>query len=294
MKRASQVVLAQGSSENRKGDVRRSTLTANRSSQRRDKTASRSRVDSFAGKQASAVRRPFAVFDIDGTLVRWQLYHAVADTLVKLDYLDTKEYSAVRDARMSWKRRSGPEAFKIYERQLVTAYEKILLSLSVKQFNEAAQIVFDEYKDQVYTYTRELIKELKDSGYLLFAISGSQTEIVEKIAKYYGFDDFIGTHYHHENERFTGAITIHLGGKDLILRELIAKHHATLEKSIAVGDSTNDISMLEVVEQPIAFNPEKKLFEHAQKQNWKIVVERKNMVYELESDNGKYILAKTN
>lgn len=238
-------------------------------------------------------QRPFAVFDIDGTLVRWQLYHAVADTLVKLGYLDTKEYGAVRDARMQWKRRSGPEAFKIYERQLVTAYEKILLSLSVKQFSEAAQIVFDEYKDQVYTYTRELIKDLKKSGYLLFAISGSQSEIVEKIAQYYGFDDFVGTHYHHEQGRFTGAITIHLGGKDLILKELIAKHHATLDSSIAVGDSTNDISMLEVVSRPIAFNPEKKLFDHAKEKGWKIVVERKNMVYEMERNNGKYILAKT-
>lgn len=244
----------------------------------------------MAGKK----QRPFAVFDIDGTLVRWQLYHAIADTLVKLDYLDSKEYGAVRDARMQWKRRSGPEAFKIYERQLVTAYEKILLSLSVKQFNQAAQIVFDEYKDQVYTYTRELIKDLKESGYLLFAISGSQSEIVEKIAKYYGFDDFVGTHYHYEQGRFTGAMTIHLGGKHIILSELIAKHNADLKGSIAVGDSTNDISMLEVVEQPIAFNPEKKLFDHAKSQGWKIIVERKNMVYEMESKNGQYILAKTN
>lgn len=251
-----------------------------------------SRVASSARTSASPAQRAFAVFDIDGTLIRWQLYHAVADTLVKLGYLDSSAYSAVRDARMQWKRRSGPEAFKIYERQLVKAYEKILLKLTLKQFNEAAEAVFEEYKDQVYTYTRELIKKLKAQRYLLFAISGSQSEIVEKIADYYGFDDFVGTHYHHENGRFTGAVSLHLGGKHLILKELISKHHATAAGSIAVGDSTNDISMLEAVETPIAFNPERKLYDHAQSKGWKIVIERKNMVYEMESKNGKYILAK--
>ncbi len=27
--------------------------------------------------------QPFAVFDIDGTIIRWQLYHALADELAK-------------------------------------------------------------------------------------------------------------------------------------------------------------------------------------------------------------------
>ncbi len=239
-------------------------------------------------------KRPFAAFDLDGTLIRWQLYHAVADTLVKLGYIDSNTYAAVREARMQWKRRSGPEAFKIYERQLGKAYEKILLKLAVKQFNEAAQVVFEEYKDQVYIYTRELIRRLKREGYILFAISGSQSEIVEKIAKYYGFDDFVGTHYHHEDGRFTGAVTVHLGGKHLILKELVAKHRASSDGSIAVGDSTNDISMLEAVETPIAFNPEKKLFDVAQSKGWTIILERKNMVYELKNQDDRYYLLHTN
>jgi phosphoserine phosphatase len=29
----------------------------------------------------------FAVFDLDGTLVRWQLYHALVDRLAKKGYL---------------------------------------------------------------------------------------------------------------------------------------------------------------------------------------------------------------
>ena len=51
--------------------------------------------------------------------------------------------------------------------------------------------------------------------------------------------------------------------------------------------------MLSTVEQPIAFNPTKQLFEHARTYGWRIVLERKNMVYELEPRDGSYILAQT-
>lgn len=239
-------------------------------------------------------QRPFAVFDIDGTLIRWQLYHAIADELVKLGYIDSRAFQSVKDARMQWKKRSGPEAFRVYERKLVFAYEKMLLKLTFSEFEKAAENVFKKYKDQVYTYTRQLAAKLKKDGYMLFAISNSQIEIVKQIADYYGFDDYVGTYYHHQNGRFTGAATIPLGGKHTLLAELVKKHGLGYSQSLAVGDSSSDITMLEAVEIPIAFNPERKLFEHAQKRGWKVVVERKNMIYELDRQNGKYFLAQTN
>lgn len=239
------------------------------------------------------MNRPFAVFDIDGTLVRWQLYHAIAEALAKRGHIDTKTHQKIKDARTLWKNRTHGEAFGDYQTELIAVYEKLLLDLSVRSFNEAVQAVFDEYKDQVYIYTRDLIKKLKKDGYLLFAISGSQIEIVSKIAKYYGFDDYVGTVYAHEKDKFTGSATIHLGGKHVVLQELMAKHHASLAGSVAVGDGASDISMLEMVEIPIAFNPEKKLFDCAKDKGWKVVVERKNMIYELEKKDDRYVLAKT-
>ena len=238
--------------------------------------------------------KKFAAFDIDGTLIRWQLYHAIADRLAKLGYVDTVAFNEIREARMDWKRRTHSESFKEYEIELVKLYERILKELNVGHFEEAAESVFEEYKEQVYTYTRTLLKELKAKDYLLFAISGSQTEIVKKIADYYGFDDFAGSTYVQQDERFTGELHTALGKKDIVLKRLAKKHQAGFKDSIAVGDGAGDIAMLEIVENPIAFNPERKLFEEASKQGWKIVIERKNMVYELEQGSGKYQLAKTN
>src|SRR4051812_39180454 len=125
--------------------------------------------------------RKFAVFDIDGTLIRWQLYHAIADELARGGQIEPKSYQQMRDARRDWKRRQGG-TFKDYELQVIKTYESVLMKLSPEQFELAIQTVFDEYKDQVYTYTRDLIAKLKKKHYLLFAISGSQTEIVAKIA----------------------------------------------------------------------------------------------------------------
>ncbi len=235
-------------------------------------------------------QKPFAVFDIDGTLIRWQLYHAIADTMVKLGYADVDAYRKVKDTRMAWKKREETEAFHTYEEQLVKAYEQVLTTLTFEQFHTAAQTVFNEYKDQVYTYTRSLIKDLKSKGYLLFAISGSQIEIVQMIAAYYGFDDYVGSIYERGDNGFTGKVTTHRQGKHIILDQLVKKHGATYTGSYAVGDSEGDITMLEAVENPIAMNPTRKLFAAAQKHNWKVVVERKNMVYTLEPKDGSYLL----
>jgi HAD superfamily hydrolase (TIGR01490 family) len=237
-------------------------------------------------------KRPFAVFDIDGTLIRWQLYHALADELARRGHLDPLEFQKVREARMSWKKRAHVDSFTKYELALVELIDRAQTGIRVEELEAACQCVIDEYKDQVYTYTRDLIRKLRDKGYLLFAISASHAQIVGMVASHYGFDDFGGSIYEVKDGYFTGnKEVLRSTAKPEYLKKLIEKHHSSWDGSIAVGDSESDIPMLEIVQQPIAFNPTKKLFEHAKSKNWKIVVERKNMVYDLEKSDGKYFLA---
>ncbi len=134
--------------------------------------------------------RPFAVFDIDGTIIRWQLYHAISDALAQQGYIGSGEFDQVRQARMNWKRRTGEESFRDYEHELIGVFDKALKGLRLEDLAAAAEAVFEEYKEQVYTYTRDLIRDLKSRNYLLFAISGSPAVIVNKLTDYYGFDDF--------------------------------------------------------------------------------------------------------
>jgi HAD superfamily phosphoserine phosphatase-like hydrolase len=249
---------------------------------------------STVSTQHIKMNKKFAAFDIDGSLIRWQLYHAIADNLVKLGFIAPVKFQEIKDARMVWKRRENSESFKQYEVKLVELYGEILSEVTYEQFLQSADAVFEEYKDQVYIYTRDLIKQLKQEGYLLFAISGSQKEIIKKMVDYYGFDDFASSVYEHENNHFTGKLTTPILNKDEVLKELAAKHGAGFDGSIVVGGSAGDSKMLDLAEQPIAFNPEVALFKIAQQKGWKVVVERKNIFYELEGKDGKYQLVKTN
>lgn len=238
--------------------------------------------------------RKFAVFDIDGTVIRWQLYHAVVNALIHQGSLPEDVGEAIHNARMTWKRRTHQQSFSSYEQVLVRAYEDALATLPTEDFERAVDTVFEEYKDQVYTYTRDLIRDLKEQGYLLFAISGSYQEIINKLAGHYGFDEAVGQVYEQKNGRFTGKHSMPMKHKDTVLQGLITKHNAALEGSVAVGDSEGDIAMLQMVQRPIAFNPSKGLLDHATKAGWDIVVERKNVVYQLSRQHGSYVLAETN
>ena len=139
--------------------------------------------------------KKFAVFDIDGTLIRWQLYHAVVNELAKQGMLGNNAYEELKQARLYWKERKDPNAFKAYEEKLIDIYEQALTSIAVKDFDQLAEKVTDEYKHQVHVFTRDLIEDLKSKDYMIFAISGSHTELIAPIARVFGFDDWSGTVY---------------------------------------------------------------------------------------------------
>ncbi len=234
--------------------------------------------------------KKFAVFDIDGTLIRWQLYHGLVNTLAKDGHLGAEAYEQLREVRKTWKHRQHPEAFKDYERYLVKMYLAAITDLPVKEFEKAAAATVDEYKQQAYVYTRDLIGKLKEEGYFLLAISGSHHEMIEEIAKHYGFDDFVGSTYEVADGKYTGKESVPSKDKASYLRKFVEKHDLDMSDSVGVGDTISDKAFLELVSQPIAFNPERKLFDEARTQGWKIVVERKNVVYELESSDDDYKL----
>lgn len=234
--------------------------------------------------------RKFAVFDIDGTLLRWQLYHSSVNTLAKQGHLGKDAYRKLRAIRMKWKNREHPDAFKEYERFMVNLYDSAVVGLSVENIEEVAAQTVAEHKQQVYTYTRDLINNLKAEGYFLLAISGSQHEMIEEVAQYYGFDDWIGSTYEVKNGTFTGKKNIPSDNKAKHLQKLIDTHHLTLKESVGVGDTISDAPFLAMVETAIAFNPDQKLLKTAKEHGWNIVIERKNVIYELQKLDKHYEL----
>lgn len=235
--------------------------------------------------------RPLAVFDIDGTLFRWQLYYEVVLRFLDEGLITEPDATKVRAAYTQWQSRVG--TFHDFEMIAISALDNHLVSIDMKAFERTVSAVLADSSHRVYSYSRNLAKQLKDEGYFLLAISGSMQEIAEPFAKQYGFDECLGWLYERSSGAFTGkTIRRTVGNKAQLLNEYVNANGFTLEKSLAIGDSGGDIDMLGLVERPIAFNPSEELLDEAAKQGWEIVVERKNIAYSLQKGtDGTYLLA---
>lgn len=232
----------------------------------------------------------FAAFDIDGTLFRWQLFHELVFELRKQGLINA---DMLDEAFAKW--RALESTWQDYESAIVAAISADIKNISPAQLQAAAQTVNEHSGHKVHAYTSNLAKKLKADGYTLVAISGSQQQIAELFAKRYGFDHCIGMVYERDAKgNFTGNYErFVVGRKAEIIKTFIAEHNLTLTGSYAVGDSSGDISMLELAENPVAFNPDETLIEAAKANGWPIVIERKNIAYKLESSPNGYTLAET-
>jgi hypothetical protein len=73
----------------------------------------------------------------------------------------------------------------------------------------------------------------------------------------------------------------------VLVKNIVKEHGFTLDGSYGVGDTHRDSSLLKLVDNPIAFNPNAALYDTAIENGWPIVVERKNMIYEMQpNQNG--------
>lgn len=238
--------------------------------------------------------KKFGVFDIDGTLFRSQLYHEVMLEMARSGNLPPELANKAIELYTAWRNRKT--TFDDFDVSVVVEVDKVLTSIDQKAFDAAVKKVVNEQKDRVYVYTRDLIQRLKREGYYLIAISGSHSEIVEHFAKHHGFDEWVGQLWDRGNgsSTFQGIKVKSFKDKHLFLKDIIDRNKLSLAGSYAIGDSKGDISMLEMVDNPIAFNPSSELLQHAHAKGWDIVIERKTIAYTLRSQDGTYVLAETN
>lgn len=228
------------------------------------------------------MKKPVAVFDIDGTIFRSSLLIELVERLIEKGVFPASARDVYRDEQMLWLDRKGD--YESYVKKVIEVFAGQLKGIPYATVADAAGEVIEEKKDRVYRYTRDLIAEYKKKGYYLLAITHSPKFIADGFAYECGLDKVYGMFYATgPSDNFTGEIEDEdvILNKGAVLTRVLRKEDITLEGSVAIGDTESDIPMLEMVEHPIAFNPNKKLFTHAKRRGWKIVVERKDVVYEL-------------
>ncbi len=235
--------------------------------------------------------KKFAVFDIDGTVFRSSLVLEAVYVMIQKGVFPEKARDIFGDKLENWRSRKDANAYDDYIEAIVESFNLHIRGMSQRAFAIIAESVVREQSEYTYVYTRELIRDLKMTGeYMLVAISGSPKELVEPFTKQHGFDIVHATELLTEEGLFNGEVVAAHTNKDELLKKLIDDHSLSLKGSVAIGDSRGDIGMLSMVESPIAFNPDMDLFAAARREAWKVVVERKNVIYELEPGHGHYQL----
>ena len=228
------------------------------------------------------IKRKVAIFDIDGTIFRSSLLIAITDALIREKVFPANTSRMYKKAYIKWTDRQG--SYDDYIMAVVAAFMKYIKGVDFEQFSKIVKKVVAENNDKVYAYTRDLIKELKKKNYYILAISQSPQIAVNTFCQKFGFDKTYGRMYEiDENKKFTGAVMYLdlISDKSKILKRAVEKENLTLKGSIGVGDSEGDIALMKTVETPICFNPNKLLYDEAKRHGWKVVVERKNMIYNI-------------
>jgi len=228
-------------------------------------------------------KRKIAIFDIDGTIFRKNLAFELLNELTWLNIFDKQVRDDLTQSYLKWLDHKG--VYEDYRKALVALYFKNIKGCRKEDVFKASKIVVSFFKDRTYIFANDLIKKLKAENYHIIAISGSPSEVVEEYNKFLQFDAVFGTEYAlDENDRYTGLAAFEpTKDKGAVVRKYIAENNLSLEDSYGIGDTESDASLLEIVANPIAFNPNHNLKEIAEKNGWRIVVEKKDVIYEINS-----------
>lgn len=226
--------------------------------------------------------RKFAAFDVDGTIFRSSLLIELVEELIKAKLFPPTARNHYELPFHRWLDRE--DGYEKYIGAVVETFTTNIKGVYYGDFVDVVQQLINEKKNRTYVYTRELVRNLKKRGYFLLAISGSPKGVLDSFCRELGFDKVYGRFYElGPGDRFTGEIVDEhlIASKAGIIHRAMEKENLTKAGSIAVGDTADDISMLEAVERPICFNPNEKLYRYAKLNHWPIIVERKDVIYRI-------------
>ncbi len=210
------------------------------------------------------------VFDLDGTLIHCdsssQFCHfCVSKGLVKdPDYL-TKE----REVMNSY------SAQKMQIEDYIKIQLEPLLGLSKEQVAQLSdEFVETQAGQYIYQQGREIIKSYLEAGDRVVIVSATAEFIVKAVAKSLGVEDVIAIQIEEDGVGYSDRVKgtpSYREGKVTRLKAWLAQEQLSLDQSYFYSDSINDLPLLELVDHPVATNPDAKLKALAEGEGWEIL-----------------------
>ncbi|TKA23975.1 hypothetical protein B0A50_06481 [Salinomyces thailandicus] len=191
-----------------------------------------------------------AVFDMDSTLIQQEVIDELARAVGLYD-----QVAAITEAAMR-----GEAPYTDFETSLRA---RVALLKGVETS------IWETLKEGTITFTpgaKELVRYLKKLGWKTAVLSGGFTPLANWVKETLGLDYAYANHLVSDDEKgvLTGELVreapiIHAEKKRELLRQLAAENDIPLERTIAVGDGSNDLLMMHAAGMGLAFNAKPKV-----------------------------------
>ncbi|ATG90901.1 HAD family hydrolase [Methylomonas koyamae] len=211
-----------------------------------------------------------AIFDLDNTLIADDSDFLWGQFLVDRGIVDKDHYE-----------QANKKFYEDYKQGTLDIVEFLHFSLAPLARHDAEQLYRwrDEFIDSLIKpimleAARELIDRHSQAGDTLLVITATNRFVTEPIVKLYGIDNLLATTPEFKDGRYTGKFEgtpCFQQGKVELLRDWLAESAETLAGSCFYSDSHNDLPLLNLVDRPVAVDPDAKLRQAAELANWPII-----------------------
>jgi HAD superfamily hydrolase (TIGR01490 family) len=209
------------------------------------------------------------LFDLDDTIINGQSQKLLVKYLFKKGKISIFFLIYIYSWFFLYKIGLVKDVIKIREKSF-----KICRGWSFEYMYQLLDSFFYLYiKPRFYKEILDIIKFHKENGANLILISSSLFPLVELIGRYLSFDYIFATKLNVENGFYTGQIddiVIYGDNKKSVINDFIKDNDLSLKNSYAYSDHYSDVELLNMVDNSIVINPDRKLLEVALFKKWKI------------------------
>jgi HAD superfamily hydrolase (TIGR01490 family) len=213
-----------------------------------------------------------AFFDVDNTLMQGASIFHLARGMHRRKFFTTREIAAA-----TWKqayfRIVGVEHPDHVDSTRVSALA-FIAGHTVQELEDLGEEIFDEVMvHRIWPGTRALAQMHLDEGQRVWLVTAAPVEIAQIIARRLGLTGALGTVAEHVGGVYTGRLVgemLHGVAKGEAVKALAEREGLDLAACAAYSDSYNDLSMLSLVGNPCAVNPDARLRRYAKQRAWPI------------------------
>jgi HAD superfamily hydrolase (TIGR01490 family) len=211
-----------------------------------------------------------AIFDLDNTLIAIDSDHAWGEFLLEQGAVDAEAYREANDRFMA-----DYEAGTLDIHAFLAVALKPLADNSPEQLAAwHQQFMASKVEPNILPKGEELLARHRSRGDTLLIVTATNRFITGPIAERLGVDHLIAVEPEVRDGRYTGGVSgtpSYREGKVKRLEEWLADKDLTLDDAWFYSDSHNDLALLELVEHPVAVDPDPTLREEAEKRGWRII-----------------------